>query len=67
MTAALDRLTTSVARVVTDVATELRNHPAAQNDDGQLNALADKLDAASTSLEAENPPADPTPPAPPAA
>jgi hypothetical protein len=55
MSDALDRLTASVGRELTDVANEIRNHPAAQNDDGALNALADKLDAASTSLEAENP------------
>lgn len=62
MSDALNRITASVTRLIDDVASELRNHPAAQSDDGALNALADKLDAASTDLEAANaPPADPQP------
>lgn len=54
MSEALDRLTASVQRVVTDVAADLRNHPAAQSDDGALNALADKLDGVSSDIEAAN-------------
>lgn len=66
MTAATDRLNASVTRIIGDVATEIRNHPAAQNDDGQLNGLANWLDAASADLETENP-APATPPATPPA
>lgn len=64
MASAFDRLNTSVSRLIGDVATELRNHPAAQNDDGKLNGLADQLDQASTSLEANNQDPAPVDPAP---
>lgn len=52
-TAALDRLTESVRKVgigVTEVAGALRAHPAAQDDSGRLNSMADALDSAATTL-----------------
>lgn len=54
MSDALARLTASVARIGTDVSTvaaAIRAHPAAEDDSGALNALADQLDTASASLE----------------
>lgn len=71
MSDALDRITASVTRVSGDISTvadQIRSHPAAADDSGALNALADKLDAASGELESVATPAAPAPtPADPAA